>query len=276
MIDSTHIQCFLLSEMKVPLRIVSARREKLAAWLQQHSYVPLNEVCARFQISEATARRDLAALASGHQIRRTHGGALAEYSHRFPSFIERQRVSAAGKQAIARRAWSMIQPGNCCFFDAGTTIFAIAEELQRVPVTPLTAITNSLPVAELLAPVQGIGVHLLGGELLPFQAVLVGRAARMALEFYEIDLAFLGVQGADIEGVWNSQQEVVEFQKRLINDARQVVLCADATKLGRTAPVFLSHWKEIDHVLTDAPPPAARTAGVPQKFLSQPDTSPRK
>jgi DeoR/GlpR family transcriptional regulator of sugar metabolism len=256
--------------MKVPLHIVSARREKLAAWLQQRSYVPLNEVCTRFEISEATARRDLAALASGKQIRRTHGGALADYNHRFPSFIERQRVASEGKHEIARLARKMIRPGTACFFDAGTTIFAIAEELQRAPVAPLTAITNSLPVAELLAPVAGIGVHILGGELLPRQSVLVGREARMALEFYRIDLAFVGAEGADAEGVWNSQEEVVEFQKRLIDDAREVILCADTTKLGRTAPVFLARWKQIDRLVTDASHEASRKAGIPAAFLNHP------
>ncbi len=269
MIDFAHIFGFSVSRMKVPFHIVSARREKLAAWLQQHSYVPLSEVCTRFQISEATARRDLAALESGNQIRRTHGGALAEYNHRFPSFLERQRVAAEAKKQIGRQAWSLIRPGQTCFFDAGTTIFAIAEELQRMPVTPLTAVTDSLPVAELLAPVEGISIHLLGGQLLPSQAVLAGRAARMALEFYEIDLAFVGTQGADAEGVWNTQQDVVEFQKRLIGDAGHVVLCADSSKLGRTAPVFLAHWREIGTVITDADPKAARAAGVPERFFSE-------
>jgi DeoR/GlpR family transcriptional regulator of sugar metabolism len=254
--------------VKVPFHIVAARRQKLAAWLLHRSYVPITEVCARFQISQATARRDLAALALGKQIQRTHGGALADYNHRFPSFMDRQHVAAEGKKEIARQANRLIQPGTACFFDAGTTIFAIAEELQRTPVTPLTAITNSLPVAELLAPVEGIGVYLLGGELLPRQSALVGRAARMALEFYNIDLAFLGAEGADGEGVWNSQAEVVEFQKRLIGGSRQIALCADAEKLGRRAPVFLARWKEIDLLLTDATPDAILCAGIPENFFN--------
>src|SRR5271166_4608018 len=105
--------------MKVPLHIVKARRERLAAWLQQRSYVPLNEVCTRFHISEATARRDLSVLAAGNHIRRTPGGAISDSNYRFPSFLERQRLSTTGKQRIARRAVRMIQPETTCFFDAG-------------------------------------------------------------------------------------------------------------------------------------------------------------
>ena len=256
--------------MKVPLHIVSARREKLATWLQQRSYAPLNEVCEHFKISEATARRDLAALARGKQIRRTHGGVLAEYNYRFPSFVERQEHAAEGKRRIARAAKGMIEPGSVCFLDAGTTVFAIAEELQRDPVTPLTVVTNNLPVAELLAPVDGLDVHVLGGELLPRQSVLVGREARMALDFYNIDLAFLGAEGADARGVWNSQEEVVEFQKRLIEDAGTAVLCVDATKIGRQAPVFLARWQEFDQFISDAPPASVAALGIPPEMTTSP------
>ena len=260
--------------MKVPLHVVFARRDRLAAWLQQRSYVPLNEVCSRFQISAATARRDLAALAGQKQIRRTRGGALGEEYHRFPTFLERQRVAAEGKQSIARQALKLIEPGTACFFDGGTTIFAIAEELQRSPVTPLTVITNSLPVAELLAPVKGIAAHLLGGELVPRQSVLVGHIARKVLQLYHIDTAFLGAEGIDARGAWNSQQEVVELQKGLVKDSRKVVLCADRTKLGHAAPVFLARWKEVDLLLTDATAAEARTQGVPETFFEPNPTPP--
>jgi DeoR/GlpR family transcriptional regulator of sugar metabolism len=259
--------------LKVPLHVVFARRDRLAAWLQQRSYVPLNEVCARFQISAATARRDLAALAGQNQIHRTHGGALGDEYHRFPSFLERQRVAAEGKKSIASRARKLIQPGMSCFFDGGTTVFAIAEELQRSPVTPLLVITNSLPVAELLAPVNGIAAHLLGGELVPRQSVLVGRVARKVVGFYEIDIAFLGAEGIDARGAWNSQEEVVELQKGIVKDAGRVVICADRTKLGRAAPVFLARWKEIDLLLSDATDAEARAQRVPETFF-QPQPTP--
>jgi DeoR/GlpR family transcriptional regulator of sugar metabolism len=262
MIDFNHIRADCPAALKVALHIVAARRDKLAAWLQQRSYVPLTEVCARFEISEATARRDLAALADQKQIRRTHGGALGEEYHRFPSFMERQRVGTQEKRDIAERALKMIEPGMSVFFDGGTTVFAIAEELQRSPVIPLTVITNSIPVAELLAPVNGIGANLLGGELVPRQSVLLGSNARKALDFYEIDLAFMGAEGLNEKGVWNSQEGVVEMQKGIVKKAKQVILCADGSKLGRRAPVFLARWKEIDTLLTDASDGACREAGV--------------
>ena len=251
--------------MKVPFHIVNARRQQLAAWMQQHGHVSLQEICARFAISEATARRDLAALAAEKQIVRTYGGALAEFNSRFASFRERLEKAAQAKAEIARKAHRLIRPGMTVYFDAGTTVYAVAEELQRHPVEPLQAVTNSLPVAEILASVPRLRVHLLGGELLPRQSVLIGEMARKALAFYSFDLAFMGAQAASAEGLWNSQEDVVAFQRRLLESSKTAAFCLDASKLDCTAPVFLTAWNGVDTLITDASRRQLSAAGVVMK-----------
>jgi len=252
--------------MKVPLHIVHARRQRLALWMQQHGHVSLQEICREFEISEATARRDLAALEAGNQIVRTYGGALAEYNHRFASFRERLPVAAAAKALIAERARAMIAPDCTLFLDAGTTCYAIAQALHRAPVPtfkPLEVITNSLPVADILANTPGLRLHLLGGELLPRQSVLAGEAAIHSLQLYQIDLAFISAEGFNQAGAWNSQKDVVAFQLALMRRSIKTLLCVDSSKLNRTAPVFLCGWKQITTVLTDASTPALLAAKIP-------------
>ena len=238
--------------MKVPFHIVEERRRQLAEHLQQHAYAPLREVCARFKVSEATARRDLAALAARKQIVRTHGGALTEYNRRFPSFRQREGHNAAAKARIAAAARDLIQPRTTCFLDFGTTAYALAEAIRRKPVIDLNVVTNSLPVADLLTTVLGTRVYLLGGELLPRQSALLGGPARKALRFYSIDQAFLGAEAADTAGVWNSQSELVSLQQKVLEEASCSVLCIDASKLKHTAPAFLAPWTGFNLVVTDA------------------------
>lgn len=252
--------------MKVPLHIVHARRQRLALWMQQHGHVSLQEICREFEISEATARRDLAALEAGNQIVRTYGGALAEYNHRFASFRERLAVSAQAKALIAKRARAMIAPDSTIFIDAGTTAYAIAQELQRAPVQtfkPLEVVTNSLPVADILANTPGLRLHLLGGELLPRQSVLAGEAAIHSLQLHQIDLAFISAEGFNRAGAWNSQKDVVAFQQALMRRSIKTVMCVDACKLGRTAPVFLCGWKSITTIITDATAPSLLAEKIP-------------
>jgi len=248
--------------MKVPIHIVEARREQMAAWMQQHGHASVQAICAAFDISEATARRDLAALERGRQVVRTYGGALAEYNLRFPSFQERRQQEWKAKQVIAEKVLRLIRPGQTVFLDAGTTLYAVAEAFLRHPVTPLEVVTNNLPVAETLASISGIRVHLLGGELLARQSALVGKLTCTALAHHRFDLAFLGAEGMDRAGLWNSQSELVTLQQRVMERAEGTIACVDAGKLQRQAPVFLASWERVDRLVTNADATALAGAGI--------------
>ncbi len=248
--------------MRVALHVVHARRERLTRLFHRHGYLPLAQVCRRLRISEATARRDLAALARDRVITRTHGGALAEYDRRFPSFGERRHQARAAKREIAQAGRSVIGSGMTVFFDAGTTVHAIASAFAARPVPRVRAVTNNLPVAQVLSGVKGLGVQLVGGEFWGRQSVMVGPQAQRSLRLWRFDLALLGAEGMTAAGVWNSQADVVAFQRTAAGLSRRTVCCMDSSKLGRQARVFLLPWRRVDGLVTDAHPSELEAAGI--------------
>ena len=248
--------------MRVPLHIVEARRDKLANLIETHRYLPLKELCDRLGVSVATARRDLAELAKRNVVKRTHGGALAEFNERFPSFNERRSLGGAGKQKVAKAAARFIEPGGTYFLDSGTTIFAMAEYLREAPAAPVTIVTSNLPVGELLAGVEGVSVYLTAGQILGRQSVLLGETALHSLRFWNFDIAFLSAEAANADGVWNSQEAIVEMQRVAMERSKRVLLCLDEAKIGATAPQSLATWDRIDTLLTDARPERLRRAGI--------------
>lgn len=232
---------------------MDARRERLAHLLRERSYLPVSVICEQLGVSEATARRDLAALERDQRIVRTYGGALSEFNAQFASFSERRLHGAAGKRWIARTAVGLIQPGMTLFMDSGTTVFAIAEALAASwPGEPLTVVSNNLPVVEKLAGVHGCEAHLLGGQFLSRQSVLLGPRALKALRTWRFDLLLLAAEGADRTGIWNSTQPIVSFQLAALERARRAALCLDRTKFGVTAPVPLFPWSDIPLLITNA------------------------
>jgi DeoR/GlpR family transcriptional regulator of sugar metabolism len=237
--------------MKVSVSIISARRKSLTRLIESHRYVPLAEVCTRFGISEATARRDLCILAAEKKITRTYGGALGRFDATFASFADRRGIAQKVKARLARRARGLVRENTTCFFDSGTTVFALAEALYHKPVARLRAVTNSLPVAEMLGR-AGIEVHLLGGRFLQRQSILLGSFARKSARLWKFDLVFLGAEGFSQEGIWASEPEVALFQRTLIARASRIIVCADAGKLGRETGVFLTPWTSKFHLVTDA------------------------
>lgn len=248
--------------MKVPLHIVQARRERLAQIIEQHRYLPVKELCGRLGVSEATLRRDLAALVREKKITRTYGGALHEFNDRFPSFRERQSQASRGKAKAVKPALVLFEPNRTYFFDSGTTIFALAEAFRDHPVTPVTIVTSNLPVGEMLSSIPGVQVFQLAGQLLHLQSTLLGETAQKSLEFWNFDVAFLSTEGMDAQGLWNSQAAIVEQQKVVLRRSKRTVFCIDGSKLDRQAPYFLLPWKEVDMLLTDLPNEKLVRAGI--------------
>ncbi len=260
MIDFNHY--VLWCGVKVPLHVILARREKLAALIEQHRFLPVKELCARLEVSEATIRRDLAALHGEKRITRTFGGALKEFNDRFPSFRERQSRGSRSKARVARLAMRLLEPGKTCFFDSGTTVFAIAEAFRQAPVTPITIVTSNLPVGEMLAAIPGVEVFQLAGQLLHLQSTLLGETATRSLEFWRFDWAFLSTEGMTPAGLWNSQLAIVEQQKVVLRRSARHVFCLDGSKLNRQAPHFLIGWNQLDLLLTDVPLEKLHATGI--------------
>lgn len=266
MIASDRLLRMICRHMRVPLHIVEARRDKLANLIETHRYLPLRELCERLNVSEATARRDLAELAKRNLVKRTHGGALAEFNERFPSFQERRSLGGRLKKRVAKAATRFIQPGGTYFLDSGTTIFAMAELLRDSPPTPATIVTPNLPIGELLAGVEGLSVYLTGGQILARQSVLLGETARQSLNLWSFDIAFLSAEAANMDGIWNSQDAVVAQQRVAMDRSARVLLCLDSSKIGTSAPRQLARWDELDTLLTDASPDLLRRHGILPDF----------
>lgn len=248
--------------MRVPIHVVEARREKLAALIERYRYLPIRELCRHLGVSEATARRDLAELVGQNKVKRTHGGALAEFNERFPSFHERQASGSRSKAKVARKAAGFLKSGGTYFFDSGTTIFALAEAFRAAPVSPMTIVTSNIPVGELLSPIPELSVYLTAGQILGRQSVLLGETARRSLEFWSFDMAFLSAEAANQDGLWNSQDSIVQQQLVAVRRSAHAVYCLDSSKIGGTAPFLLKKWRDVDFLLTDASPEKLSKAGI--------------
>lgn len=253
--------------MRVANHIVEKRRQELARLLARQRYLPVADICRRLGISEATARRDLASLEREQRIQRTFGGAVSFFNERFPSFQQRLDKNQRAKRLLARRALNLLRPGMVCFLDTGTTTYHLAEQIRDSPVVPLVVVTASLPVAELLAEVEGIEVHLLGGQLVVRQSVLLGPAARAALGIWKFDLAILSAEGMDERGLWNSQAEIVLLQQEVIRRAKKSVAILDGSKLGRSTPHQLVAWPDSVQLLSEAPNRKLLAAGIPAESI---------
>lgn len=257
--------------MRVPQHLVDRRREELRRLIRRDGFLPVAEICRRLAVSEATARRDLVAVEADGHITRTYGGALADYNSSFASVEERAGRARPAKARIAERAVARIPRTGTIFLDAGTTIETVARALtHRRDLLRLVVVTNSLAAATVLGGAPGVELHVLGGMFLNRQAALMGARAIQALRGWSFDAAFLAGEGMDAAGISNSHEHIASFQQALLNHARQVCFCLDASKLGRATPHRVATWRQLSVLITDAPAAKMAAAGIklpPAKYL---------
>jgi DeoR/GlpR family transcriptional regulator of sugar metabolism len=256
MIDIDHINGRrLVSPMRVSQHLIDDRRDALRAVIRADGFLPIAEICRRLAVSEATARRDLVAIAAIGQITRTWGGALADYNAAFTSHGERASRARSAKDRIAAAAVARAPRTGVAFLDAGTTVQAVARRLlQRDDFSGLKVVTNSLPVATMLGGARGIELHVLGGVFLHRQAALLGDMAVGALKRWRFDVAFLGGEGFDAGGVTNSHAQLAAFQQAIVRRTAATFFCLDGSKLGRATPHRVVSWIKSVALITDLPP----------------------
>lgn len=220
-----------------------ANRRKAILDLVLSGTVNVDELCAHFDVSEATMRRDLSALAEQGFIVRTYGGAAAHIGLREPesSVDERRLQHSREKMAIARAALAHVRDNDTLLLDAGTTTCALAELLEARQ--GLHIITNNLLALPALARVPDGKVTLLGGELRGSSLSTVGAAALAALEHLSADKIFLSADGVVAHlGLCEASADQAYLKANMIGRAAQVFVLADATKLGRA---LQQHWSPV-------------------------------
>ncbi len=207
----------------------TTRRKQILAELAAGE-VDVRALSARFDVSEATIRRDLRRLTEDGLVRRTYGGALAaRTAERHVS--EKQRRNVAAKQAIARTAAADISPGDSLLLDAGTTTGLLAWELRQR--RDLVVLTNGVSVMDALRDSDRIELVVAGGTLRPISQSLLGPLAERALELFTADHVFVGADALDpAQGLNCPSLLHSSWKGRLLRAGRRVTVVADASKLS--------------------------------------------
>src|SRR3954449_6238270 len=239
------------------------RQERILEEVRGRGGARVSHLVELLAVSDMTVRRDIAALARRGLVARVHGGATAisGRSTEEPGFEAKFSLQTSQKAAIATAAAALVGPGDSVAISGGTTTYAVALELRRVP--DLTVVTNSIPVADLLHAHHrdDLRVLLTGGTRTPSDA-LVGPLAVAALRSLHVDWLFLGVHGVDERaGLTTPNLVEAEANRALIAAARRVVVTADSTKWGVVGLSSMARLDEVDVLVTDdgLDPEGART-----------------
>lgn len=226
------------------------RQEQILKVLEERGRVSLADLTTLFQISEATARRDLDALAEQGKVQRVHGGAiLLRKSAPEPPILRRQEEQAEEKERIGRAAAALIRDGETVFIGSGTTALQVARALRERQ--RLTVLTNSLPVVNTLVGQTGLTVVVLGGILRDSELSFIGHLTEQALSEVHADKVVIGARAISLEhGLTNDYLPETLTDRAILQCGREVILVADHTKLNTVSTAFLAPLSAVHHLVT--------------------------
>lgn len=235
--------------------------------LLRSSFVDLRDAVELTGASEATVRRDFSALEAEGVARRHRGGVelardrnvvdrsvgRAPAGDRGPLVSDplssRLAVREEAKRLIADRAVMLCEEGQTVFLDAGSTALQLAAHLGSMSVR---AITNSFAAARRIFDAGRAEIVLVGGQIDRGSEVVFSFDDDGVIESYPPDVAFLGAQGVDGSGYYNSDERLIRLERRVARVARRTVLVADASKFGRRGRIRVASLGELDAIVTDA------------------------
>lgn len=176
---------------------VEERQTLIYEELQSNGRVRVKDLSKKFNVSEDLIRKDLNVLEREGKLRKIYGGAvLAKENVQRKLASQRKNINLDAKKNIAKKAISIIEPGDIIFLDISTSSIEIAKLLINVQ-KPMTVITNMLDVINILAT-SNVNVIFVGGELDYGHDGFVGSLTNQMIDEFRFDKAFLGVVGVDI------------------------------------------------------------------------------
>lgn len=242
------------------------RHQKILEILAEKGEVQLQQLQNILpEVSLMTLRRDLISLENGGYLIRTHGGAVstkkvAVVSGEEDAYARRAVENIEAKLKIAEKAVHLVERGRSMYFDAGSTVMCLANQLSD---GDYTIVTSGANIALELLKKQGNSVIMLGGLINLNTLSVSGPNAMAMLDTVNIDIAFMSASGFSLEnGLTVSNVYESELKRKVVSRSRKTVLLLDTAKINKNMTFTYANFEDIDVLVAEKelPPEIMREA----------------
>lgn len=226
------------------------RKELIYQTIKERKYCTVSYLAKKFFVAPITVRRDLCEMEEAGLVLRCYGGAsVPEHQNRDVPFELRNRSNFSAKEALAKKAASLVSSGDVLFLDSSSTVSHIVEHLSSKQ--NITIVTNSTLIAE-KAREKHIRCYLSGGKTTENSYALTGEIAIKTLSDFYANICFFSSQAIDQNGIITdqSERETAIRQVMIKNSAKQFFIF-DSSKFSKRQTFKLCSTDDISGVITD-------------------------
>ncbi|MCC2689312.1 MAG: DeoR family transcriptional regulator [Rhizobiaceae bacterium] len=229
------------------------RHRIILSAVQERPVVTVQEMVDLTSSSEATIRRDIAALHVQKRLRRVRGGAEAISPPQVIGLAGRpfsvnEVLNVSQKRAIARTAVELCRDGEPIIINGGTTTYQMVHFLtgRRMPI-----LTNSFPIAEHLLSHSRNTVMLPGGTVYREQNIVLSPFENDVTKNFYARRMFMGAQGIGPLGLMEGDPLLIQAEQKLIDQADELVVLVDSSKFRQRSSLILCGLARISTIITD-------------------------
>ena len=227
------------------------RHRIILSAVQERAVVTVQDVMEYTGASEATIRRDIAALADEGRLRKVRGGAEAIHPTNAltaRTFRQNQSLNLAQKRAIARAAVALCHDGEAVIINGGTTTFQMVHYLTG---HRLQVLTNSFPISEHLLKHSRCAVMVPAGTIYREQSIILSPFENDGTVHFYAKRMFMGAQGVGPLGIMEADSLIIQSEQRLMRQAEELIVLVDSSKFQNRSSLILCPLDRATIIVTD-------------------------
>ncbi|MCL2892372.1 HTH-type transcriptional regulator UlaR [Brenneria tiliae] len=226
----------------------SQRHNAIIDFLQRQRQITVADLIEHFDVSPATARRDINKLDESGKLRKVRNGAEAVNIPR-PAWSPLNIYQAQNldeKMRIAKAAAQLCRPGESVVINCGSTAFLLGQEICGKDVQ---VITNYLPLANYLIEQEHESVVIMGGQYNKSQSITLAPQEGDA-SLYAGHWMFTSGKGLTAEGLYKTDMLTAMAEQKMLSYVGKLAVVVDSSKVGERAGMLFSRVEQIDVVIT--------------------------
>jgi DeoR/GlpR family transcriptional regulator of sugar metabolism len=225
--------------------------------LEEKGFVSFRDLSRRVTASPATLRRDLERLQTDGKLVRVRGGVqptegvdhVAGLHLQGVPFQENINRNRAAKRAIGKVAAELCRPGEAIIIDGGSTTLNMCPYLESLK---LQVLTNSLHIVSALLQQPNTSVSIPGGVVFREQNIVLDPFEDATTRIFHASRMFVGAAAVTRHGLMQSDIILVQAERKLLNQAEELVALVDSSKFAASAGHLLCDLSKVHTLITDS------------------------
>ena len=233
---------------------MSKREERLLKLIElanQSVNLHVKDAAKQLNVSEMTIRRDInhshcfpLCLLGGYIVRNQDHNQFSHYL-----VLEQQQRHTEEKLHIGLIAGKMVKNNDIVFFDCGTTIPYVIENIPEH--IKFTGVCYSLNVFLALQKKKNCKVILCGGQLEIDNAIFTPIIESTPLDIICPSKSFISAAGISLKGVTCFNLNEVNWKIKAIHKSNLNILIADSSKFDELKAAYFGKLSDFDILISD-------------------------